>query len=103
MLVIGMLDNKFNERLHNFLYKTVTVHTVGSNEHALDFTGTLAAIHEDYITLILTLGTVQKPDDPPRNMINFNRTFNNRPVLCKPGSIADIPISKIAAIVHYPG
>ncbi|QUI23146.1 hypothetical protein HZI73_12985 [Vallitalea pronyensis] len=98
-----MLDNMFAERLHKYLYKTVTVHTVGSNEHALDFTGTLASIHEDYITIILTLGTVKKPEETPRNVINFNRTFHSRPVLCQPGSIADIPISKIAAIVHYPG
>lgn len=101
--MINLVEGIFADRLKTYLYKTVTVHTVGSNDNIVDFTGTLAAIHEDYITLILTLGIVKKHDESPKNMINFNRTFNNTPpCLYQPGSIADIPISKISAIVHYP-
>jgi hypothetical protein len=102
-MVINMVDNIFSDNLKKFLYKTVTIHTVGCNDNSVDFTGTLAAIHEDYVTLILTLGVIKKHDESPKNMINFNRTFNNSPpCLYKPGSIADIPISKIAAVIHYP-
>ncbi|MCT4542900.1 MAG: hypothetical protein N4A63_05120 [Vallitalea sp.] len=97
-----MIYSNFFEQLNSFLYKTVTIQTVGSNDNYIDLTGTLVAIHEDYITLILTLGIVKKTEESSKNMINFNRTFNNTPpCLHQPGSIADIPISKIAAIIHY--
>lgn len=98
-----MSGNIFSDNLKNYLYKTVTIHTVGCNDDSVDFTGTLATIHEDYVTLILSLGVVKKYDESPKNMINFNRAYNNSPPsLYKSGSIADIPISKIAAIIHYP-
>lgn len=101
--MINLIEENFVAHIKTYLYKTVTVHTVGSNDNIVDFTGTLAAIHEDYITIILSVGIVKKNDESPKNMINFNRTFNSTPpCLYQPGSIADIPLSKISAIVHYP-
>ncbi len=92
----------FKEQLYDHLNKTITIYTVGNHNRAMPYTGTLSTIHEDYITLILTTGLIRQPRDLRRHSIDFNRQFNNcTPYLIRPGSVAEIPIDKIASIVHY--
>lgn len=106
-----MVEKAFKKNLLQHLYKTITVYTVSYNDD-INFTGTLASVHDDIIILVISLGVVETNLPQPKSKINFNRYYNNTyssynaayntPRLIKPGSIAEIPISKIAAVIYYP-
>ena len=111
----GMLygnDLGFMRDLSRYLGETVTIFTTSGGESGSGFTGVLVAVNEDFVRLVTAIGTA--PECSLGNNCDFlddcrdfrgsdrfgRRHHRRRGSFRDLGSVVDIPICRIASIVH---
>ncbi len=92
----------FRYFLETLLYKTVSIYVTNYSNNNLIYCGTILNVTNTYISLVIDVGKREKFHKQKKPFINFNKQFNYSSIIIHPGSIVEIPIDKIEAIVHYP-
>lgn len=116
----------FVDLLESLLYKTVTIYVENYSNCNTKFCGTLFNVTTTYVSMVLVVGQSKNTaaTQPPRLLpptlgrfglpkrrrnihkkkppINFNKQFCISPIIIHPGSVIEIPINKINAVIFYP-
>lgn len=88
--------------LETLLYKTVSIYVTNYSNNNLIYSGTIFNVSDTCISLIINAGKTDNFKKQKKPFINFNKQFSFSGIVIHPGSIVEIPINKIEAIVYYP-
>lgn len=110
-----IFSDNFADHLRRFIGETVTIFTTSGGQSGQGFTGVVLAVNDCFVRLITRIGSA--PGCALGNSCSNNRGYNNR--CCDRdynynnynnynnggfnhtlGSVADIPIDRIASFVH---
>jgi hypothetical protein len=109
-----LCSDSFVEELTRFIGTTVTIYATCGGESGCGFTGVLAAVNCRFVKLITCIGpapcccigsTCNSPQCPTLgvgrggNVRGYGNTRGYLPVV-NVGSVAEIPINRIASFVH---
>jgi hypothetical protein len=89
-------DESFVQHLARFVGETVTIFTTSGGVSGEGFTGVLILVNRSFVRLITMIGPA--PGCPLGSSCTGLPTNGN--VVTRVGSVADIPINRIAAFVH---
>lgn len=87
----------FNTYIKSLLYKTVSIYVTSYTSKPLIFSGVLASIDQKQIRLVIQSEVKSNP-----YKINFSRCFKSSDIVFVKGSLIEIPLSKIEAVLHHP-
>jgi hypothetical protein len=97
----GLAGENFTALLANYIGETVTIFTASGGESGSGFTGVILAVNDVFVRLITTVGpppgcALGNACCPGYGMPGYGGGYGN---VRSVGSVADIPLDRIAAVV----